>query len=131
MYSKLTWAILWFIEFDSWHINWFIVSELMYLQWLDPKEPVYIYINSTGTTRDYGETVSFLTLCEWFKIFFLSICTIFFLSICTILKCLKRYVAAMIQQPRVPSSGLMAASDVLIRAKNVCYSLCTHCILEI
>ena len=41
-----------------------VVAELMYLQWLDPKEPVYIYINSTGTTRDYGETVSFLTLCE-------------------------------------------------------------------
>uniref|UniRef100_M4EWE8 H15 domain-containing protein n=1 Tax=Brassica campestris TaxID=3711 RepID=M4EWE8_BRACM len=31
--------------------------KLMYLQWLDPKEPVYIYINSTGTTRDDGETV--------------------------------------------------------------------------
>ncbi|XP_054794295.1 ATP-dependent Clp protease proteolytic subunit-related protein 3, chloroplastic-like [Prosopis cineraria] len=25
-------------------------SELMYLQWMDPKEPIYIYINSTGTT---------------------------------------------------------------------------------
>lgn len=36
-----------------------IVAELMYLQWLDPKEPIYIYINSTGTTRDDGETVSF------------------------------------------------------------------------
>ncbi|KAH0917554.1 hypothetical protein HID58_025214 [Brassica napus] len=36
-----------------------VVAELMYLQWLDPKEPVYIYINSTGTTRDDGETVSF------------------------------------------------------------------------
>lgn len=36
-----------------------IVAELMYLQWLDPKEPVYIYLNSTGTTRDDGETVSF------------------------------------------------------------------------
>ncbi|KAG5415485.1 hypothetical protein IGI04_003052 [Brassica rapa subsp. trilocularis] len=54
----------------------------MYLQWLDPKEPVYIYINSTGTTRDYGET-----------------------------------------QPRVPSSGLMAASDVLIRAKELSKSV--------
>lgn len=27
--------------------------------------------------------------------------------------------SAMIQQPRVPSSGLMPASDVLIRAKEV------------
>ncbi|KAF2554974.1 hypothetical protein F2Q68_00015852 [Brassica cretica] len=30
----------------------------------------------------------------------------------------RKYVAAMIQQPRVPSSGLMPASDVLIRAKE-------------
>nr|VDD61097.1 unnamed protein product [Brassica oleracea] len=37
----------------------------------------------------------------------------------SILKCLERYVAAMIQQPRVPSSGLMPASDVLICAKVV------------
>lgn len=36
-----------------------IVAELMYLQWMDPKEPIYLYINSTGTTRDDGETVSF------------------------------------------------------------------------
>lgn len=28
-------------------------------------------------------------------------------------------IAAMIQQPRVPSSGQMPASDVLIRAKEV------------
>jgi ATP-dependent protease ClpP protease subunit len=39
-----------------------VVAELMYLQWLDPKEPIYIYINSTGTTRDDGETVSLKTL---------------------------------------------------------------------
>ncbi|CDY27871.1 BnaA07g04610D [Brassica napus] len=39
--------------------------KLMYLQWLDPKEPVYIYINSTGTTRDDGETViSRCSYCE-------------------------------------------------------------------
>lgn len=30
-----------------------------------------------------------------------------------------KYVSAMIQQPRVPSSGLMPASDVLIRANEV------------
>ena len=31
------------------------------------------------------------------------------------------FVSAMIQQPRVPSSGLMPASDVLIRAKEVIF----------
>lgn len=36
-----------------------VVAELMYLQWVDPKEPIYLYINSTGTTRDDGETVRF------------------------------------------------------------------------
>lgn len=37
--------------------------------------------------------------------------------------------SAMIQQPRVPSSGLMPASDVLIRAKevDVLYLLCGQC----
>uniref|UniRef100_A0A2P2JQF7 Uncharacterized protein MANES_08G117700 n=1 Tax=Rhizophora mucronata TaxID=61149 RepID=A0A2P2JQF7_RHIMU len=34
-----------------------VVAELMYLQWMDPKQPIFIYINSTGTTRDDGETV--------------------------------------------------------------------------
>lgn len=34
-----------------------VIAELMYLQYMDPKEPIYIYINSTGTTRDDGETV--------------------------------------------------------------------------
>lgn len=35
-----------------------VIAELMYLQWMDPKEPIFLYINSTGTTRDDGETVS-------------------------------------------------------------------------
>ncbi|GJX22624.1 ATP-dependent Clp protease proteolytic subunit-related protein 3, chloroplastic [Tanacetum coccineum] len=35
-----------------------IIAELMYLQWMDPKEPIYLYINSTGTTRDDGESVT-------------------------------------------------------------------------
>lgn len=39
-----------------------IVAELMYLQWMDPKQPIYIYINSTGTTRDDGETVSLVLM---------------------------------------------------------------------
>ncbi|MQM14632.1 hypothetical protein Taro_047571 [Colocasia esculenta] len=34
-----------------------VIAELLYLQWMDPKQPIYLYINSTGTTRDDGETV--------------------------------------------------------------------------
>lgn len=44
-----------------------IVAELMYLQWMDPKQPIYIYINSTGTTRDDGETVSLVLMVKlWY-----------------------------------------------------------------
>lgn len=35
-----------------------VVAEMMYLQWTDPKQPIYLYVNSTGTTRDDGEPVS-------------------------------------------------------------------------
>lgn len=38
-----------------------IVSELLYLQYADRIKPVFIYINSTGTTRADGETVGFET----------------------------------------------------------------------
>jgi ATP-dependent protease ClpP protease subunit len=35
-----------------------VVAQLMYLEWMNRKDPVYIYINSTGTARDDGEPVS-------------------------------------------------------------------------
>ena len=35
-----------------------IVAELLYLQYKDRQKPIYLYINSTGTTRADGETVS-------------------------------------------------------------------------
>ena len=34
-----------------------IIAELMYLQYRDIQKPVFLYINSTGTTRADGETV--------------------------------------------------------------------------
>ena len=34
-----------------------IVAELLYLQYKDRQKPIYLYINSTGTTRADGETV--------------------------------------------------------------------------
>lgn len=45
--------------------------------------------------------------------------------------CCVGYFSAMIQQPRVPSSGLRPASDVLIHAKEVsqfcfCYVVFFH-----
>ena len=34
-----------------------IVAELLYVQYKDRTKPIYLYINSTGTTRADGETV--------------------------------------------------------------------------
>ncbi|KAL7157741.1 hypothetical protein ABFS83_02G097400 [Erythranthe nasuta] len=111
-----------------------VVAELMYLQWMDPKEPIYLYINSTGTTRDDGETVGMET--EGFAIYDAmmqlknEIHTVAVGAAigqaCLLLSAgtkgqrfMMPHAKAMIQQPRVPSSGLMPASDVLIRAKEV------------
>ncbi|CAI0459987.1 unnamed protein product [Linum tenue] len=110
-----------------------VVAELMYLQWVDPKEPIYMYINSTGTTRDDGETVGMET--EGFAIYDSmmqmknEIHTVAVGAAigqaCLLLaagtkgrRFMMPHAKAMIQQPKVPSSGLMPASDVLIRAKE-------------
>jgi len=37
-----------------------IVAELLYLQYRDRNKPMFLYINSTGTTRADGETVRWL-----------------------------------------------------------------------
>ncbi|KAK4802331.1 hypothetical protein SAY86_000534 [Trapa natans] len=111
-----------------------VIAELMYLQWMDSKEPIYLYINSTGTTRDDGETVGMET--EGFAIYDAlmqlknEIHTVAVGAAighaCLLLasgtkgkRFMMPHAKAMIQQPRVPSSGLMPASDVLIRAKEV------------
>lgn len=38
-----------------------IIAELLYLQYKDRTKPIYLYINSTGTSRADGETVSTVT----------------------------------------------------------------------
>ena len=37
-----------------------LIAEIMYLQYKDRNKPMFLYINSTGTTRADGETVSAL-----------------------------------------------------------------------
>ncbi|CAH9073807.1 unnamed protein product [Cuscuta epithymum] len=110
-----------------------VLSELMYLQYMDPKKPIYLYINSTGTTRDDGETVAMET--EGFAIYDAMMQLrneIHTVAVGAAIgqACLllaagtkgKRFMLphskALIQQPRVPSSGLLQASDVFIRAKE-------------
>jgi ATP-dependent protease ClpP protease subunit len=34
-----------------------IIAELLYLQYKDRTKPIFLYINSTGTSRADGETV--------------------------------------------------------------------------
>lgn len=41
-----------------------IIAELLYLQYKDRTKPIFLYINSTGTSRADGETV-----CSVYKIF--------------------------------------------------------------
>ena len=38
-----------------------IIAELLYLQYADRTKPIFMYFNSTGTTRADGETVGFET----------------------------------------------------------------------
>eukprot|EP00249_Psilotum_nudum_P013780 c24508_g1_i1 orf=55-1065(+) len=111
-----------------------VIAELLYLQWLDPRQPTYVYINSTGTSRADGETVGMET--EGFAIY--DTMMLVKNEIQTVAvgaaigqACLllaagekgKRYMlphaTAMIQQPRLPSTGQMPAIDVHIRAKEV------------
>ncbi|KAL5996090.1 hypothetical protein ACLOJK_026163 [Asimina triloba] len=35
-----------------------VIAELMYLEWANPSQPIYVYINSPGTTRDDGVPVA-------------------------------------------------------------------------
>jgi len=111
-----------------------IIAELMYLQYVDGKEPIYLYINSTGTTRDDGESVGMeyegFALYDAMMMLSNEIYTVGVGAAighaCLLLAAGakgKRYMMphakAMIQQPRAPSTGLMQASDVLLRAKEV------------
>eukprot|EP00850_Spirogloea_muscicola_P009369 SM000052S17761 [mRNA] locus=s52:574606:576949:- [translate_table: standard] len=111
-----------------------VIAEILYLQWLDPRQPTYIYINSTGTSRADGETVGMET--EGFAIYDTmrqvknSIQTVgvgaAIGQACLLLAAGERgrrfmlpHATAMIQQPRLPSTGQMSAIDVHIRAKEV------------
>ncbi|XP_022746765.1 ATP-dependent Clp protease proteolytic subunit-related protein 3, chloroplastic [Durio zibethinus] len=110
-----------------------VVMEIMYLQWMDPKQPIYLYINSTGTALDDGEPVGLEA--NGFAIYdaLMQITTdvqTLGLGAAVGQACLllaagtkgKRFMMphakALIRQPRVPSAGLMPASDALIRAKE-------------
>ncbi|KAK7337746.1 hypothetical protein VNO77_18333 [Canavalia gladiata] len=114
-----------------------VVAQLMYLQWRDPKAPIYIYINSTGTSRDDGQPVAIES--EGFTIYdsmmrLKNEVHTFCLGAaigqaCLILsagtpgkRVMMPHATAMLQEPRIAPSGLRSASDVAILAKEVMYN---------
>lgn len=66
-------------------------------------------------SRNQGQTV-YDAACQRYTI---AIFALLIVVIRNFFHCSFIFISAMIQQPRVPSSGLMPASDVLIRAKEV------------
>ncbi|CAM6088367.1 unnamed protein product [Calypogeia fissa] len=114
-----------------------VIAELLYLQWLDPRQPSYVYLNSTGTSRADGETVGMET--EGFAIYDTmqqvrnEMQTVgvgaAIGQACLLLAAGEKgrrymlpHATAMIQQPRLPSTGQMSAIDVHIRAREVIHN---------
>uniref|UniRef100_A0A7C9CZI7 ATP-dependent Clp protease proteolytic subunit n=1 Tax=Opuntia streptacantha TaxID=393608 RepID=A0A7C9CZI7_OPUST len=110
-----------------------VIAQLLYLMWEDPTESIYLYINSTGTTRDDFEPIAFGN--EGFAIYDVLMsmpCQIYTVGMGFALghACLllasgtkgKRFMfpdaKATMQDPQIPVSGLMKASDVRIRARE-------------
>uniref|UniRef100_A0A0E0D0C7 ATP-dependent Clp protease proteolytic subunit n=1 Tax=Oryza meridionalis TaxID=40149 RepID=A0A0E0D0C7_9ORYZ len=104
-----------------------VVAQLMYLEWMNSKEPVYIYINSTGTARDDGEPVGMES--EGFAIYdaMMRMKTEELRQVMLVLSLQQErkenaICFLMPKQPRIPSYGMMQASDVVIRAKEVVHN---------
>lgn len=111
-----------------------VIAELLYLQYSDPRQPIYVYINSTGTSRADGETVGLETegfaIYDTFRNVKNQIQTVAVGAAigqaCLLLaagdkgmRYMMPHATAMIQQPRLPSTGQMSAIDVHIRAKEL------------
>ena len=111
-----------------------ICAELMYLQYLDAKKLIYMYINSTGTTRADGETVGFETeataIYDTMNFVANDIATVgvgvAIGQACMLLSAGKKgkrfmlpHATAMLQQPRLPPTGQRQAVEVEIRWREV------------
>ncbi|KAG7670724.1 putative ATP-dependent Clp protease proteolytic subunit-related protein 3, chloroplastic [Nannochloris sp. 'desiccata'] len=111
-----------------------IIAEMLYLQYKDRTKPLYLYINSTGTTRADGETVGFET--EGTAIYD----TMSFIKnevhtvgvgvaigqSCMLLSAgqkghryMLEHATAMLHQPRVPPTGQRQAIEIQVKWKEV------------
>eukprot|EP00891_Asterochloris_glomerata_P004179 jgi/Astpho2/4179/Aster-05146 len=111
-----------------------IIAELLYLQYRDRTKPMFLYINSTGTSRADGETVGFET--EGTAIYD-TMCYVnnevhtvgvgaAMGQACMLLSAGhkgKRFMqpnaTAMLQQPRVPPTGQRQAIEIQIKWREV------------
>lgn len=111
-----------------------IVAELLYMQYTDKYKPVYLYINSTGCSRADGEPVGFETeataIYDTMAYIGTEINTVG-VGVAVGQACMllsagtkgKRFMlphaTAMLQQPRVPSTGQRQAVELYIKWKEV------------
>ncbi|KAK9817906.1 hypothetical protein WJX72_004042 [[Myrmecia] bisecta] len=111
-----------------------IIAELLYLQYKDRTKPMFLYINSTGTSRADGETVGFET--EGTAIYdTMSYVTnevhtvgvgVAIGQSCMLLSAgtkgkrfMLPHATAMLQQPRVPPTGQRQAIEIQIKWREV------------
>ncbi|CAL8460690.1 g221 [Coccomyxa elongata] len=111
-----------------------IIAELLYLQYKDRTKPIYLYINSTGTTRADGETVGFETegtaIYDTMQFVKNEVHTVgvgvAMGQACMLLSAghkgkrfMLPHATAMLQQPRVPPTGQRQAIEIHIKWKEV------------
>lgn len=111
-----------------------VVAELLYLQSKDANKPVYLYINSSGCSRQDGETVGFETeataIYDTMKYIKNPVHTvgvgIAIGQACMLLaagskgnRYMLPHATAMLHQPRVPPSGQRQAVEIEIKWKEV------------
>jgi len=111
-----------------------IVAELLYLQYTSPSKPIYLYINSTGCTRADGTTVGFETeataIYDTMSYSNVEVQTVgvgvAIGQACMLLSAgakgkrfMLPHATAMLQQPRVPSTGQRQAVEIYIKWQEV------------
>lgn len=111
-----------------------LIGEILYLQYRDKSKPMFMYINSTGTSRADGETVGFET--EGTAIYdtmryvtneMHTVCVgVAAGQSCMLLsagtkgkRLMLENSTAMLQQPRVPPTGQRQAIEIHIKWKEV------------
>lgn len=107
-----------------------MVAELLYLQYSDGARPLYLYINSTGTTRADGETIGFETegtaILDTMRyvqndIFTVGVGVAYGQSAMLLSagsrgkRFMLPHATALLQQPRMPPTGARQAIEVQIR----------------